>query len=62
MTLIEGTSINICLFPPQSINLISATTNSGKTYFITEILNNPHLFAVNQFPLDKDVPEQISAF
>ena len=46
MTLIEGTSINICLFPPQSINLISATTNSGKTYFITEILNNPHLFFV----------------
>ena len=36
--------VNTCIFPPQSINLITATSNSGKTFFITQILNHPHLF------------------
>jgi len=34
----------LSLFPPQSVTLVTSASNSGKTHFLRQVVDHPHLF------------------
>lgn len=41
---LEPATSNVCIFVPESITLLVSPSNSGKSFFIQRVLENKHLF------------------